>query len=201
MTFRSSSNKEFPAIASNSFFDAMKDGIILYEKEYSFPCQYIDRVRAAAGNPIATSLEFIRLVNNVVNILIRGPKPEQGLSCTNFNSFGKKASFPYHKNGKGVFSETLAYLIEIEVQARKALHFHSAIFGGLSAWLLEGAASYPFLTRKIGHVLDSMFTVGVPKEWHVGHLLKKTISKSYGVKEYNPPSILLACSLPNKNKK
>ena len=81
------------------------------------------------------------------------------------------------------------------------MHFHSAIFGGLSAWLLEGAASYPFLTRKIGDVLDSMFTVGVPKEWHVGHLLKKTVSKSYGLKDYTPPSILLTCSLPTKNKK
>ena len=121
------SNKEFPAVANEKFFDSLKMGAEVYEDKgnIKIPIEYTDRLQAAKTNPVAVALEFRAIVENILSILIGCPLDFQPGTNSNqkrtwyFKSTAKK--FPHHK---GVFGYVTAYFGCIETHVRGALLFH-----------------------------------------------------------------------------
>ena len=53
-----------------------------------------------------------------------------------------------------------------ETNARKSLHFHAAVHGGLSPALLADVAGHPRLEQAVCRALDSMYKAWVPLDMH-----------------------------------
>ena len=65
-------NKSFPASEPDEDFieKMVSNSTFIEEGEIPIPVGYSDRAKAAAMNPIATSIEYKNLIENVLNILI-----------------------------------------------------------------------------------------------------------------------------------
>ena len=72
---------------------------------------------------------------------------------------------------KGVFGYVTAYFGATETQDRGALHFHLLIWGGISPTLLEDAAGFKQICRKIEHALDSQYVASLPRNKHLAYML------------------------------
>ena len=72
LSFQSCNNDTFPAIVSRngSFLDAMtNNSTILRERGIEIPCGYRVQLDSATNPPIATTLEYIRMIDVVISVL------------------------------------------------------------------------------------------------------------------------------------
>ena len=76
---------------------------------------------------------------------------------------------------KGVFGHINAAVGVNEVQARLVLHFHLILFGGLHPRLLQTVASFQDICEEVSSVLDTIYTVELPREVHIADLVKKQL--------------------------
>ena len=60
-----------------------------------------------------------------------------------------------------------------------SLHFHVAIWGGLSPDLLAKISTYPELCKEAERVLESMYSASMPREVHVSDLVNKELPHYY----------------------
>ena len=129
---------------------------------------YLNRLRVACENPIATSIEFMRVMKNILENLVC-IKPESGFG--NWKSVRK--TIPYIRNKKGCFGYTMGFVMRPEVSSRSAHHSHLIGFGSIPPYLLQISAMSKVLQESIGKALDVMYTSCIPREWHLADLLDK----------------------------
>ena len=86
---------------------------------------------------------------------------------------------------KGIYGTSLDHVGAIEVQKRGALHIHLAQWGGLSPKLLQQCVTSERLIEAVREALDSMYSVNLPREWHIAHLLNKVEKQMQQEQETN----------------
>ena len=125
LTQRFCNNDKYQSKINSSFIDAMKkNSSVLAYDDIMVPVGYIERARAAAQNPVATTLEYQNLIENILATLIK----------VKINSFGtkyKKVRSRYYMQSSGrkeflvgLFGHTCGALGVTEAQGRSALHLH-----------------------------------------------------------------------------
>ena len=67
----------------------------------------------------------------------------------------------------GVAGTNIAYFGKTETTGRGSLHFHVVLWGGISPDLLELVSDMPEMCRRVGSILESMYSASLTKEWHV----------------------------------
>ena len=81
-TFRSTSNFSFPAIADETFTDALiANSQVLGQSNIKLPVGYIARANRASSNPIAMAAEYQYLIRCVVEILFGIPPNNFTVGC------------------------------------------------------------------------------------------------------------------------
>jgi hypothetical protein len=141
------------------------EGAYLGSGEIPIPTDYNSKHHRSTANPVAVVVEYQRLIENVMQILV-GLQDEA--SC-------KKTAYYKEGGGKGVFGNILAMHGVHETQQRGALHFHVVLWGGLTPKLLESADQCSSLCGVIGNVLDTMYRANLPRGLHVKEIIKKTM--------------------------
>ena len=126
-------NKQFPSQSNSSFIDAMKNNSsVIASDNIEVPVGYTDRARAAARNPVATTLEYQNLIENILTILMK-------VKMKTFGTKYKKVRSTYFMQSStvGLFGHMYSALGVTEAQSRSSLHLHLILFGGLTPKLLE----------------------------------------------------------------
>ena len=169
-------NKSFPASEPDEDFieKMVSNSTFIEEGEIPIPVGYSDRAKAAAMNPIATSIEYKNLIENVLNILI---------GIKTFTQ--KKQSMYYLQEEKGIFGNISAGIGVTETQGRLSLHFHAILFGGINPKLLQRVSCMDDICSTVGKVLDSMYSAELPKHKHIYSLIKKNVM--FQRNSYHPP--------------
>ena len=147
---------------------------VIGEGDVTIPVGYSQRAKAAASNPVATTLEYKNLIDNLLNILVGVEQNKD-----------KKRSQYFMQSKKGVFGYMNAALGVNEVQARLVLHFHLIMFGGLHPRLLQTVASFSDICKEISSVLNTIYTVELPRKVHIADLVKKQLPRKN--MKYTPP--------------
>ena len=74
LSIRSLSNHGFPAVVDDEFFKALQENShIVQEHDIKIPTKHIDRLKAACKNPVATSIEFMNMMEAVFCTLLGLP--------------------------------------------------------------------------------------------------------------------------------
>ena len=150
LCFRSISNTEFPATASDDFFEKLAErSAFVTEKNVRIPTDYTSLLRKAEGNPVATSMEFHAMLCAVFEALLGIP-----MNAIDNGAVKKTVHYMYalRKNqSKGLFGTLLAAYGVIEESRRRALHLHIVLWGGLPPRLLQKVAAYPYLPLERSH--------------------------------------------------
>ena len=118
----------------------------------------MNRLKVASENPVASTIEFMRAMKNILETLIK-TKIESG-----FGEWKRvRKSVPYTKNGKGCFGYTMGFAMKPEVNGKKTHHAHLIGFGSLPPFLLQMSAISNILQEAIGKALDVMYTSNLPR--------------------------------------
>ena len=179
LTQRFCNNDKYPSKVNSSFIDAMKkNSSVLAYDDIMVPVGYTERARAAAQNPVATTLEYQNLIENILATLIK----------VKINSFGTKykkvrSSYYMQSSGRkefvvGLFGHMCGALGVTEAQAISALHLHSILSGGLSSNMLEKVCSFKDMSEIVSNALDTMFCAELPQSVHVCDLIEKIFQES-----------------------
>ena len=128
LCFRSiSSNTEFPATASDDFFEKLAErSVFVTENNVRIPTDYTSLLRKAEENPVATSMEFHHaMLCAVFEALLGIP-----MNAIDNGAVKKTVHYALRKNqSKGLFGTLLAAYGVIEESRRRALHLHIVLFG------------------------------------------------------------------------
>lgn len=166
LALRSSSNRSFPAKCRDDedlIRMMMENGIIIGEGAVPIPVDYDARAVAAKRNPVATSLEYMKLIQCVLEVLV-------GIKLTLNGGKDVKTQF-FLEGRKGMYGRVMSLMAVTEAQSRNALHMHAAIFGGLGAHVLQAAANMPEACQAVAAALDTMYKGNIPKADHVMDLV------------------------------
>ena len=188
-TFRSTSNFSFPAIADETFTDALiANSQVLGQSNIKLPVGYIARANRASSNPIAMAAEYQYLIRCVVEILFGIPPNNFTVGCK-----GKSNRTKYFKctsgykgnkfNQKGIFGHILAYYGTHEAQHRGTLHFHVILYGGISPEILDAVGGITDLCNTVSKVLNTMYKSEIPPSYHLAKFLGNYQSTSPDLKE------------------
>ena len=192
LSMRSNNNEDFPCKEEGLIEEMIKsDGAILGSGNVRIPVHYKYRLEAANLNPVATSIEYIRLLQLVFEEII-------GVNCNiaNENAKFKNTRF-FMEHKKGIFGHAISAIGVNEDQNRGALHAHIAIWGGISPRLLEFASSLPHICNEISDVLDSIYKAEIPLKNHVSDLIRKNLPSGKKI-PYDPPALTAELCLKNQ---
>ena len=159
----------------------MDDSTIMEVGTIPFPVNYTARAKAAVDNPVATTLEYMALMDNVLEILI-GVTRNEKKKRTQYFLQGSKGVFGYLNAGEGVN----------EVQARLALHLHIILFGGLRPKLLEHASTIKVICKTVALALNEMYCAELPREVHIADLLQNHLPRNLKHSKM-PPILKFSC--------
>ena len=192
LSFIVSSNKKFPSVVDDSFFSDASINNDDYDDNIEFELKpsYFNRLKVVSENPVASTIEFMRVMKNILESLIK-TKIESG--------FGEwklvRKSVPYTKNKKGCFGYTMGFAMKPEVNGKKTYHAHLIGFGSLPPYLLQMSAISDVLQKAIEKALDVMYTSSLPREWHIADIIDKERKKrklKKDVLSMGPPTSLIA---------
>ena len=121
LSFRSTTNLDWPALAPNTFFDALEDGSdYIGSGNIQINCSWPSLASAATENPVAVALAYKKIVYDIMTILV-------GVRPANTSGNGNRNVKTFYKDWctKGVIVGTgLAFIGVTETTARGSLHFH-----------------------------------------------------------------------------
>lgn len=169
LTFYSRNNDTFPAKASDDFFEKLQEGTPFAVAEVEIPLDYINLLRRAEGNSVATSMEFHTMLCSMFEALIGVP-----MNAIDQGAVKKTVHCALRKNkSKGLFGTLLAAYGVIEESRRRALHLHIVLWGGMPPRLLQKVAAYPYLWKEVTKVLGTMCKAEISREQHLLRLLNQ----------------------------
>jgi len=157
----SSNNNEFPSRVSGETYEALRNGFDV-DGHIPIPKTYLERLTRLTKNPVGAALLYKKFVEDVLTILIGGK-----------STSSRRTSFVLDNDSNGIFGTNIAYFGKTETTGRGSLHFHVVLWGGISPDFLELMADIPELCKRVGSVLESMYSVTLTKEQHVADLVKK----------------------------
>ena len=196
LTFRGVNNTAFPAVVTEDFIRAMEgDAPYLGSGNVEIPTDYSSKVKASCTNPVAAVLEYNKLIDNILSILI-------GLRLGDRTKRTWYYADPTSENHrKGVFGRILAMHGVHESQQRGALHCHIVLWGGISPALLEGGAQYQDLCDVISEVLDTMYSAELPADVHMKDLVSKEMRRHSAPKidKRGPAAVVVPGSINGGN--
>ena len=132
------------------------------------------RKEKSCDNPVATTTEYMKLIEHVLEDLIK----------LKSNSDTKRTTY-YLDSAPGIFGHLNGGIGVHETQARGSLHLHLILFGGLRPDLLQKYATCEQICTEISKVLDSMFCAELSKEDHVFDIVRSCLSfEERGTKKY-----------------
>ena len=176
LTQRFCNNDKYPSKVNSSFIDAMKknSSVLAYD---DIPVGYIERARAAAQNPVATTLEYQNLIENILATLIK-------VKINSFDTKNKKVTSSYYMQSSsrkefvgGLFGHMCGALGVTGAQARSALHLRLILFGGLSPNMLEKVCSFKDIGEIVSNALYTKFCTELPQSVHVCDLIEKNLQE------------------------
>ena len=154
----------FPAVTPEPFLEALRAQRDSERVVGGFDMREDALQTLAAKNPIATTLAFSHIVQNLGNNLI-------GLSSSRV----KNEPIDGEKRRKGVYGLNLMNRHVIETNKRTALHIHGQGQGGLSPVLLADVAGEPELRKMAMDALDTQICGELPLEYHAVYELQKLL--------------------------
>jgi len=202
LSFRSTSNLDWPALAPNTFFDALEDGSdYIGSGNIPINCSWPSLASAATENPVAVAMAYKKIVYDIMTILV-------GLRPANTSGNNNRTVKTFYKDWSkvgAIVGTPMAYIGVTETTGRGSLHFHTGkfrlshlliymcnyltnascnlipvvIWGGLSPELLESISCIPELCDEASKVLESMYCTSLPRELHVRDLIKKEMVMYY----------------------
>ena len=157
LTFRSTNNVDWPALAPENFLEAMREGsTITGHGDIPIDCSWPSLAAAATQNPVAVAVVYKKLVYDIMSILV-GLRPS---TTSGVNNRTVKTTYRDWSEVGAVVGTPLAFLGVSETTARGSLHFHvgAVTLHELVLWLYERliphVSSYSnlgwSLTRTIG---------------------------------------------------
>jgi len=159
LTTPSLDNTDFPSQVSGEIHEALRNDFGV-EGHIPIPKTYYERYARLTKNPVGAALVYKKFVEDVLTILIGGKS--QSSRRTTFASWDIDST--------GITGTNIAYFGKTETTARGSLHFHVVLWGGISPDFLELMSDIPELCKRIGSILESMFSASVDKEEHVSDL-------------------------------
>ena len=182
MTMRSSNNHEYPSCVSSKIYEAVKNGFVVDDVDIPIPKSYSERYSLLVGNPVGAALVYRKIVNDILSILI-------GRSAS-----AKRTDFvSWDNDSTGIMGTNLCCFGKTETTGRGSLHFHVVLWGGISPDILEIISDSTQLSRKVGSVLDSMYSATLERSCHIADLATKELkllSNDLRVKRIMPPRAL-----------
>jgi len=165
LTMRSSNNIDYPSCVTGDVNGEVQNGFA-NNGEIPIPKTYIERFVHLAKNPVGAALVYKKFVEDVLSILI-GRKP-----------FTKRTTFTsWDHDSSGISGTNWAYYGKTETTGRGSLHFHVVLWGGMSPDVLELVSDIPELCKKLGSVLESMYSASLDKNYHIADLTMKELRR------------------------
>lgn len=167
LSIGSMSNTAFPAVADDSFFQALRHGEdgSKYEGRHELGERALHCL--SASNPVAAAVFFDRLVNCVLSILFQLPPSSKS-----------RATKPLHERPKGILGTCVAHVGAKEVTGKKALHIHWVLFcGGISS-MMSSLADHPTLAKELKRALDSLLTAELSFEVYLLDDARRVLSSA-----------------------
>jgi len=177
LTTPGSGNTKFPSQVSGEIYEALRNG---YNVEGSIPIPktYLERLTRLTENPVGAALIYKSFVNDVMTIIIGGKS--QSSRRTSFVSCDR--------DDIGITGTNIAYFGKTETTGRGSLHFHVVLWGGISPDFLELISDMPELCKRVGSILESMYSASLTKEQHVADLATKEADKLCSYQDDTKPT-------------
>ena len=122
LSFRSTTNLDWPALAPNTFFDALEDGSdYIGSGNIPINCSWPSLAAAATENPVAVAMAYKKIVYDIMTILV-GLRPAN--TSGNNNRTVKTFYRDWSKVG-AIVGTPMAYIGVTETTGRGSLHFHT----------------------------------------------------------------------------
>ena len=174
MTMRSSNNTEYPSCVSGEEYEAVKNSFVV-DGEIPIPKSYSERYSRLTKNPVGAASVYKKFVEDVLSIIVGGRGASEKRS--NFISWDHDLI--------GISGTNLAYFGKTETTGRGSLHYHVVLWGGVSPDILELISDIPELCKRVGSILESMYSASLEKHCHVADLTMKALRG--GVSNANDP--------------
>ena len=158
------------------------------ERGFEVPLNELFMQRAAAANPVATSMVYDRLLRGVMAVLLGTPSAD-----------ADRVTRPLRERIKGLFGTGLASYVVTEVTGRLAKHAHGLFWGGAFPAMLSNFAHFEDLMRKhILPALQSQASTSFPTAFHVADAARHSIEQGRGRKmdPFMPMAPINAACLP-----
>jgi hypothetical protein len=125
------------------------------------------RAEMIARNPVAAARYFERIINTILEKLIRLPCERNIKKTTSRNN-----------RKSGILGIPLAHFTVSESQGRGTLHGHGLGWGGICPKVLQNISTNSELKQYFGEVIDSFVSGEVPKEYHEERIKEKEMRKN-----------------------
>ena len=170
LTFRSTDNDTFPAVAGDAFLGALEEGSTFLGNG-EVDCSWANLAARVTENPVAALTAYKRVVVDVMTILL-------GMAPANTNGDEKrslKTEVLISKN-VGVINGTPVALQAVnEANNRGNLHMHLLAWGGIPPKVLSVAADIPRLCKEVSETLNCFYRSSLPRDLHVRDLVNKEL--------------------------
>ena len=177
LTTPGSGNTKFPSQVSGEMYEALRNG---YNVEGSIPIPktYLERLARLTENPVGAALIYKSFVNDVMTILVGGKS----------QSFRRTSFVSCDSDNIGITGNNIAYFGKTETTGRGSLHFHVVLWGSISPDFLELISDIPELCKRVGSILESMYSASLTREQHVVDLAKKEADKLCSYQDDTKPT-------------
>ena len=166
MTMRSSDNNEYPSCVSGEVYEAIRNHFAI-DGDIPIPKSYSERYARLTKNPVGAALVYKKFVEDILSILVGGRSPSA--RRTTFTSC--------NHDSIGIAGTNLAHFGKTETTGRGSLHYHVVLWGGISPDILELISDIPELCKRVGSILESMYSASLDKSWHVADLTLKELRR------------------------
>jgi len=166
MTMRSSNNSDYPSCVSGEEYEGVRNDFAI-DGDIPIPKSYSERYAHLAKNPVGAALVYKKFVEDILSIIIGGRSVSA--KRTTFTSCDHDSI--------GISGTNLAHFGKTETTGRGSLHYHLVAWGGISPDILELMSDVPELCKRIGSILESMYSASLDRSWHVADLTMKELRR------------------------